>query len=53
MTPLFDAVGRAIHDIEKAKETPDERIALVILTDGLEQLEIDLSGIAKGFATEK
>lgn len=35
-TPLLDAIGKAVADIDKATLRPDEKIGLVILTDGLE-----------------
>ena len=36
MTPLFDAVGQTVASIDKVTLLPDERVALTILTDGLE-----------------
>lgn len=35
-TPLFDAIGLAIHDLENIKESTDHNKVLVIVTDGLE-----------------
>ena len=35
-TPLFDAIGLAIHDLENIIETSDDDKVLVIVTDGLE-----------------
>ena len=35
-TPLFDAIGLAIHDLEQIKESTDENKVLVIVTDGYE-----------------
>ena len=35
-TPLFDAVGLAIHDLERRDESTDENKVLVIVTDGNE-----------------
>jgi uncharacterized protein YegL len=35
-TPLFDAIGLAIHDLENIIETSDDNKVLVIVTDGLE-----------------
>jgi len=35
-TPLYDAIGLAIHDLENVKESTDENKVLVIVTDGLE-----------------
>ena len=35
-TPLFDAIGLAIHDLENIKESTDDNKVLVIVTDGLE-----------------
>ncbi len=35
-TPLLDAIGHAIADIDKVELRPDEKIGLVILTDGHE-----------------
>jgi hypothetical protein len=35
-TPLLDAIGRAVADIDKVELRPGERVGLVILTDGLE-----------------
>lgn len=36
MTPLFDAVGSAVTEMDRAEKRPQERMALVILTDGME-----------------
>ena len=35
-TPLFDAIGLAIHDLENISGSTDENKVLVIVTDGLE-----------------
>jgi len=35
-TPLFDAIGLAIHDLDQIKESTDENKVLVIVTDGYE-----------------
>ena len=35
-TPLFDAIGLAIHDLENIDESTDENKVLVIVTDGFE-----------------
>lgn len=35
-TPLYDAIGLAVHDLEKVAESADENKVLVIVTDGLE-----------------
>ena len=35
-TPLFDAIGLAIHDLENVIESTDENKVLVIVTDGFE-----------------
>jgi len=35
-TPLFDAIGLAIHDLERRDESTDENKVLVIVTDGNE-----------------
>ena len=35
-TPLFDAIGLAIHDLENIDESTDENKILVIVTDGFE-----------------
>ena len=35
-TPLFDAIGLAIHDLENITETSDDDKVLVIVTDGFE-----------------
>jgi len=35
-TPLFDAIGLAIHDLENITETSDDDKVLVIFTDGFE-----------------
>lgn len=35
-TPLFDAIGLAIHDLENIKDSTDEYKILVIVTDGFE-----------------
>ena len=35
-TPLYDAIGLAIHDLENVKESTDKNKVLVIVTDGLE-----------------
>ena len=34
-TPLFDAIGLAIHDLENISGSTDENKVLVIVTDGL------------------
>lgn len=43
LTPLFDAVGRAVSKIEQAEKQTDERVALVILTDGLENASVEFN----------
>ncbi|MEZ5958719.1 MAG: vWA domain-containing protein [Hyphomonadaceae bacterium] len=35
-TPLLDAIGHAVADIDKVELRPNEKIGLVILTDGFE-----------------
>lgn len=35
-TPLLDAIGKVVADIDTVTLRPDEKIGLVILTDGLE-----------------
>jgi len=35
-TPLYDAIGLAVHDLENVDESTDENKVLVIVTDGLE-----------------
>ena len=35
-TPLYDAVGKAIKDTEKAIDGKDHRVLFVVMTDGLE-----------------
>ena len=35
-TPLYDAIGLAVHDLEKVTESTDKNKVLVIVTDGLE-----------------
>lgn len=35
-TPLLDAIGHAVADIDKVQLRPDEKVGLVILTDGAE-----------------
>lgn len=35
-TPLLDAIGHAVAEIDKVTLRPDEKVGLVILTDGLE-----------------
>jgi hypothetical protein len=35
-TPLLDAIGHAVAEIDKVSLRPDEKVGLVILTDGLE-----------------
>jgi hypothetical protein len=35
-TPLLDAIGHAVADIDKVELRPDEKVGLVILTDGFE-----------------
>lgn len=35
-TPLYDAIGLAVHDLETVTESTDENKVLVIVTDGLE-----------------
>ena len=46
MTPLFDAVGQAITKMDRAEKRPHERMALVILTDGLENASREYSADA-------
>jgi hypothetical protein len=36
MTPLLDAIGKAVSDIDKVELRPDEKVGLVIITDGQE-----------------
>jgi hypothetical protein len=49
MTPLFDAIGHAVADIDQVNLRDGEKIALVILTDGLENAskEHSYDGIRK------
>jgi hypothetical protein len=49
LTPLFDAVGKAVAHADKVTLLPDERVALAILTDGLENAsqEMTASGVHK------
>lgn len=35
-TPLLDAIGRAVADIDQVELRPNEKVGLVILTDGFE-----------------
>lgn len=35
-TPLYDAIGLAVHDLERVTESTDKNKVLVIVTDGLE-----------------
>jgi len=35
-TPLLDAIGHVVADIDQAQLRPEEKVALVILTDGFE-----------------
>jgi hypothetical protein len=35
-TPLLDAIGHVVADIDQAQIRPEEKVSLVILTDGLE-----------------
>lgn len=35
-TPLLDAIGHAVADIDKVELRPNERVGLVVLTDGFE-----------------
>ena len=48
-TPLFDAIGAAIYDLENIKNTSDDKKVLVIVTDGLENAsrEYSLENISK------
>jgi hypothetical protein len=43
MTPLFDAIGQAVATTDKVTLLPDERVALAILTDGLENASRELT----------
>ena len=45
-TPLYDAIGHAVHHAEKI---PADRVLVVILTDGLENasVELDRAAVAK------
>src|SRR5262245_1436813 len=49
MTPLFDAVAQAVAHIDKVTLLADERVALAILTDGLENAsqEMTAAGVRK------
>ena len=49
MTPLFDAVANVVARIDKVTLVPDERVALAILTDGLENAsqEMKAEAVAK------
>lgn len=41
MTPLNDAIGRTVIAMDKAELREEERVALVILTDGLENASVE------------
>jgi hypothetical protein len=43
MTPLFDAIGHAVAATDKVTLLPDERVALAILTDGLENASREMT----------
>jgi hypothetical protein len=43
MTPLFDAIGQAVSATDKVTLLPDERVALAILTDGLENASREMT----------
>lgn len=43
MTPLNDAIGRTVAEIARTPPRPDERVAFVILTDGLENASKEYS----------
>lgn len=36
MTPLLDAIGHAVAEVDKVTLRPDEKVSLVIITDGQE-----------------
>jgi uncharacterized protein YegL len=42
-TPLFDAIGIAMHDLENISESTDNSKVLVIVTDGLENASKEYS----------
>jgi hypothetical protein len=46
MTPLFDAIGQAVAATDKVTLLPDERVALAILTDGLENASREMTADA-------
>jgi hypothetical protein len=46
MTPLFDAIGHAVAATDKVTLLPDERVALAILTDGLENASREMTADA-------
>lgn len=43
MTPLFDAIGQVVAQADKITLLPDERVAIAILTDGLENASRELT----------
>lgn len=45
-TPLFDAVGAVVRQIDGANLLPDERVALTILTDGQENASREMTADA-------
>ncbi len=45
-TPLFDAVAATVASIDKVTLLPDERVALAILTDGLENASREMTAEA-------
>ncbi len=45
-TPLFDAVAATVARIDKVTLLPDERVALAILTDGLENASREMTAEA-------
>src|SRR5262245_61172471 len=46
MTPLFDAVAKTVAHIDKVTLLPDERVALAVLTDGLENASQEMTAAA-------
>lgn len=43
MTPLFDAIGKVVAQADTITLLPDERVAIAILTDGLENASREMS----------
>lgn len=41
MTPLFDAVGRAVAHTDAATLRPNEKVSFVVLTDGMENASVE------------